>query len=343
MKILHITHNDLDAVGCDLIARLYAKSIGKDIITKFVNVSVAHKIINECFQMIENNEMTDIDEIIISDLSLNEKTGELINNFIIKNHISLVHLDHHASTTLDSLYSWCTVNRDTPPISAAMMMYNKYHYIIDKCFNNEENIKIFKFIEDVSRYDTWLWKKDYKDGREEWYNILCKFYGPQEYSDIIFIKTFANRVGPNTTTFTEKVIIDNYIRKRDEDVNSVISNPNRIYIKKDPETGFTFGYILQSGEYVNSVMEAVYLNYPNIDVVAALFPATRTISFRSNKDYVDCSKIAIKYGGGGHKTASGAGFIDIDLFVGILNEFYKGIDKQRKESFKKRNGVKNYE
>lgn len=339
MKILHITHNDLDAVGCDLIARLYARSIGKDIITKFVNVSVAHKIINECFQMIENNELTDIDEIIISDLSLNEKTGELINNFIVKSHINLVHLDHHASTILDNVYSWCTVNRDTPPISAAMMMFNTYRHIISENIGKIDTAFVFEFIENVSRYDTWMWKRDYRDGTEEWYNILCKFYGPQEYSDILFTNTVNNHVGPNFISKTDKVIIENYIRKRDEDVKSVISNPNRIYIKKDPETGFTFGYILQSGEYVNSVMEAVYLNYPNIDVVAALFPTTRTISFRSNKDYVDCSKIAIKYGGGGHKTASGAGFIDIDLFVGILNEFYKGIDKQRKESFKKRNGI----
>ena len=55
-----------------------------------------------------------------------------------------------------------------------------------------------------------------------------------------------------------------------------------------------------------------------------LIPSIRKIEFRSNKDDVNVSRIAKRtYGGGGHKSASGAKNIETNKFMFIMDTFYK--------------------
>ena len=346
MNIIHITHSDLDAVGCDVMIRVFYSLMKRreknnlNIKTFFCNVSRASKTVWDLMDKIKNGLIETPDVIYITDISITDKCAEELDRFRKERYIGLVHIDHHPTDHLNEKFEWSKVDAGEPFKSATMLTYEHFmnnHEILKDCdvfYDSFPSIfeELHRLAQKISRYDTWLWKKDPTDYSEEYFNICCNFYGLEDYSNKL-----VNAVifGDNLIDETDNVIVHQFLKKREKEVNNFIADPTRIYFKE--EDGMKFAYIMHSGEFTNSIMEAVYLNYSDVDIVACFFPITRLLSYRSNKPHVDCGKYASeKFGGGGHKTAAGAQFIDIDVYTSMLNEYYKAVDENKKAARKKK-------
>lgn len=344
MNITHITHSDLDAVGCDVIIRA-AYDLKKkcdhidniNVSTSFCNVSRASKTVWDLMNKVKEGLVEIPDVIYITDISITDTCANELDIFCRNNNISLIHIDHHPTDHLNEKFKWSTVVSGEPLTSAAKLVFKHFEETFSDMI--EENIfhappidSLRELAENVSRYDTWMWKKDPKDYTEEYFNICCNFYGLEDYSSKLLNSVMRCK---SLIDETDMVIVQQFLKKREKEINNFIADPTRIYFKE--EGGMKFAYIMHSGEFSNSIMEAVYLNYPEVDIVACFFPITRLLSYRSNKPNVDCGKYASeKFGGGGHKTAAGAQFIDIDVYTSMMNEYYKAVDENKKAARKRK-------
>lgn len=330
--IYHVTHSDLDAAGCDIIVRLYAKASGYEVITDHCYVTAASKSVFTMMNNVNHRFMKCPDIIIISDISITDRCAEELNTFVEMNHIKIIHRDHHKTCALDKKYSWSKVYSDEPFKSAARLMYDEFYDVLHDYFevDNELFTILNNFINDVSRYDTWLWKNDPTDYSEEYYNIIFGVYGFDTFVDTIITRLLNYKPLLNES---DKNIVSTNLKRRENDVKLFTETQNNIYIKV--EDSQVIGFIMYYGDNMNSVMEAIYNTYPNIDIVACLLPNKRSIAFRSNKPNIDVGEYAKKkFNGGGHKSASGCDFIDIDTYTNLLNDYYHGIENNRKFGFK---------
>ena len=83
-KIIHITHNDGDAVGCDVLVRLMGHLYGYDVESHFCNVNAASEELNkvlDTFPVNDVNTENAISAVIISDISIDEETLRLQEEF----------------------------------------------------------------------------------------------------------------------------------------------------------------------------------------------------------------------------------------------------------------------
>lgn len=323
MRILHVTHNDMDAVGCDVIVRIYCKeNLGIDpssdeIKTCWCTATGASDVIIKEIEAIRCNAQQRMPtNIFISDISITEECAKMLEKLSEMYGFEVKLFDHHATNKLSEIFPWCKVVLSSPPISATMILRNELLGSIDA----DKYPGIDEFCDKVSRYDTWMWKKNPRDYSEEDYNTLCKFYGAASYSKRIVDSGFNFSI----ENF-DKLVVDKFKEKSDADVLKY-TNESRLAFVKDGD--LMIAYALYSGDFGNAVMEAIYENYPQVDIVANILPASRQISFRTNKQHVNVGEYAKKnYGGGGHPSAAGAMWIEMDIYLECLKTFYENVGK----------------
>jgi len=66
-----------------------------------------------------------------------------------------------------------------------------------------------------------------------------------------------------------------------------------------------FAGVVYAESYQSELGNTLGKSYPHLDYIAILNMGSKRIGFRTIQDHVDVSKIASKYGGGGHSKASG--------------------------------------
>lgn len=322
MKILHITHNDLDAVGCDVLVRLYCQGkfgidAGSDEIkTCWCNPTSASETVIRELDMLRCNGQPLPSAIYISDISVTYECARQLEDLSFTHGFELKLFDHHQTNQLANHFRWCEVVVSDPPVSATMIMFNEF----SKYINTGKYNGIRTFCEKISRYDTWLWKKDPVDYSEEDYSILSKFYGVENYS----LQIVKNSFNCEFSEF-DKMVISRFKEQRDEDVAEYVDESKIAFVR---DGDLTIAYTMYNGSYSNAVLEAIYNKYKEVDIVAGLIPVRRQISFRSNKPNINVGAYAKeKYGGGGHPSAAGAIWLAVDLYLEILRSFYENVGK----------------
>jgi len=91
MKIKLFTHNDLDGVGCAIVARL---AFGDIVDVEYC----AYKYINQkVLEFILGSDRMMYDHVYITDLSVNHEVAGLINKEMYKKPDQIILLDHHDS------------------------------------------------------------------------------------------------------------------------------------------------------------------------------------------------------------------------------------------------------
>jgi oligoribonuclease NrnB/cAMP/cGMP phosphodiesterase (DHH superfamily) len=326
MKIKLFNHNDLDAVGCTILAYL---TFGRD------NVSVEHcgynDINDKVKQFVLTEDYKNYDYVYITDISINEEIAELIANthptnfkdgFNLPEMFQLI--DHHPTAMNLNKYWWCnvTIEDEKEKVSGTSLFYkelleqeylqNTSMWRYDRCEALED------FVEVIKRYDTWLWKTKYNDIQPKQLNDLLYIYGRED-----FIKEFICRL-ENHKEFlfseTDYLLlklearkIQEYIEKKNKNMTKHTLNlNNKLYA-----VGVVFAenYLSELG---NKLCE---LN-DDIDF-AMIISNNKTVSYRTIKDNIDLGKeIAIHYGGGGHPKSSGSQISNeinekiIDLILG---------------------------
>lgn len=276
-----ITHNDLDGVGCYIIA--------KYLMQEEINVSYcSYKNVNDVvLEVIENHEQ--YDEILITDIYVNEDVAEKLNK--IKNKIRL--LDHHHTSLFLNKYDWADVEMECQQgkTCGTKMLFD---YLKSSCHDYVGCIAKL-FVELVRRYDTWEWNDKYNDESPKKLNDLMYIMGRED-----FIKDILSKINAGVFLFDKlnlKLLelkqreIDSYILKKDKDL-----------IIKDI-LGYNAGIVFAES-HISELGNKLSELHPELDFIAMI--NQETVSYRTIKEDVNLGEVAKHFGGGGHPKASGS-------------------------------------
>ena len=307
-RILHITHDDLDAEGCATIAELYAEANGFEIDTHFCHIGTTDKTIEDIL-----NENT-YNGILITDIGVSYKMAERLD----KSGMIVAMVDHHATNKLDQKYDWALVGKDETE-SATLLLYRLMKDDIEKSLTSPKSVRTLEtFANKVSRYDMWEWQKHPTDYSEEDLNIINLLMG--NVRSVTIFKMMI--ISPSYEKFIPGVyqeFVDAYKERRINSVERTVNN----CVKTQLTLGgveYTIGICIPSSEFFNAEITGCYQAYPELDIVFGLSPTRRMMSLRTGKDNINCGEIAANYyHGGGHAGAAG-GDLDMSLFEAYMKK-----------------------
>lgn len=329
---IHITHIDMDAVGCVVLDKI----LNKDKITKTefcANGNSTNVLKNRLLEFL--SEGTIPSRILITDIDITEDMASILDELIERFNIEVLGFDHHITNKLGENHKWFTIMPDfyydetidaDVKISATMVYYiyimvNHEDEFLNNIYPNRAKFgvpfNVSTFVNDVSRYDTWEWKEHPDASRKLSYreNIgatLCAFYGVEKLTNILI-----NNFNTEAKIFWTEHMIDIYhtIMEKQEKYEANIDNVTKEVEVYFPPTSITKVPIFIGCSDMNdsAAMNLLLTNNPSYPFGIILYPSTKTLSFRTTNDDVDVSAIASNLGGGGHKKAAGAQFNSEDF------------------------------
>lgn len=193
MQTLHISHNDLDGLGCGVLIKKFMPG----------NIKTAYLGYDDIDRYIEENYHY-YDKIIITDVSPQYGTVEMLAG-----EKDVLIIDHHASS--DALKDFHFTHHDITKCATMLT----YEYLLQKGFKAEEYEEFARCINDV---DMWFLKRE--DSLKM--SVLFNLMGITRMEER-FLST------PYTTfTDTEKLMItleeerrDNYIKKAMRNIETI--------------------------------------------------------------------------------------------------------------------------
>lgn len=383
-QFLHITHNDADAVGCALVIeylRREQKTRGnpEDIawfpFHSFNSIANAKKRINMIIKLLSGEDVTEEEvadykiitygknypdygvltipaNICISDISIEDSNIlHRLNELSMEYNFTVIYVDHHESSKHNQqLYRWChTQETDEYGQKRSACKY-LYDIFVDEDFSEctIKNFNAFKcLIDDISRYDTWLWKTDARQNPTEHHTtILLQCYGGayavfQKISTVLFNGELLGKevIQNNLMDNPEfNLLITNTEQKKELCIKRVMNNVvydmgYKLGFNTYPYATAYFAMVILPDEFNNDIMEEIYSKSDRpIDVVMGFYPATRSFSFRhSPSGQINLNELAATFGGGGHPDAAGAK-VDTDTFFKYLSLYYDLLDNKRSQS-----------
>lgn len=307
---LHLSHNDADGYACFVVSAL-CSYYGE------YRVSEAGNVMETLLQIMLEKEAIPA-ELIVTDLSFNENDDEIFvfeelmriyNNSI---GCSFMMVDHHKTALwmAEKYPELCTVEVVDGKSAAQLYCDKCYHPLItiDQWRDNVE-----EYIRRVSYYDTWFWKTlQNEPGVFEEEMILSSRYSIQYYIKHTIDKIRSNL--PYQSTEYDMAIIDRYRNERDKSIQKAVGDISTINVF-DYKVDVVVGTINAS-----SLMELWGKDHPDA-ICGVLYPHTRVLSLRTQREDIDVGEICKQLGGGGHPKAAGA-VLDPEMFCKFLQEYY---------------------
>ncbi len=208
-----------------------------------------------------------------------------------KNHCEVVIIDHHLSAkrNLDLVCPGSFIMRLNMRRAAAVLTWKYF-------FPKKKIPKLLLYIEDI---DLWKFKKRFSREIVACINLF----------DIDFKKW--NRLVSNIEDIKKRrrYILEGkkIVEYQDEMIKQIVGDAKKIKIGKIKTL------VVNSSVLISEIGDALIKKLPPIAVIWFEAGDKKRISLRSNGK-VDVSKIAEKYGGGGHKCAAGFAIGEEDLF-----------------------------
>lgn len=291
MKVLLFTHEqDIDGMGCAVIGKIAFPTI-KCIPCKTFEITEKVK------DTIDSREIYKYDMIFVTDLCIKEPILTKIANDSSLNQ-KLIILDHHKSEIEEGNNKYpfvhIIVENQFGKVSGTSLFYE---YLVKNKFLKPTKV-LTELVELTRQYDTWEWKK-YQNEKARKLHILFEEVGYQKYVDIML-----KLKEENTIKFTEdeQQIITKFDNELKKSVNEILNNMY-VHTEEINKTIYKIGYISIPYKYRNELNEFVMSNNVNdIDVLGMIMTDIDTVSYRKVKD-LDVSKIAVHFGGKGHKSA----------------------------------------
>lgn len=318
MKILQISHNDLDGKMSIIVGKVLAHVENHDIEYHELGTEDMEKIID----LVRD---TDADTIIISDLGLPENVVKYLDEEFKKGR-DIRYYDHHIPKCDINKYPWACVYSTYKDIAqcGASIMYReiflkKARFSITSYYVPYQNIlfKLSHLVEKTRMYDTYQW---YREN-----DLVARDLSRLSKLDFMFIENKFNQL---LDTKYSCDIFKDYERKKLDELNLEITE----YVLKKARQSHMMvfeGYvtaIVYASEHQNDVASFLYDSDDNIDMVALIDTNKQKISLRSKKKHVDVAEVAMKYGGGGHKSAAGFSYI---MTSKIKLEFFERITEYK--------------
>lgn len=300
------SHNDLDGVGCAILATL---AYGDNVDISFCPHIKINSLVETCFRKGK------YDEVHITDISVNPalalKIDESMKPYML--------LDHHQTSEQLNQFSWCKVevnDKDGKPTCGTKLYYD---WLVENNKLQKTNV-LDEFVEIVRNYDTWLWPElgDYGLVSKDVNDLLYLYDRPK------FMKWAIKSIndgGFPMFSVTDQAVLDvnkaqilAYVDEKEEDMEVA-----QYY-------GYNMGLIF-ADNYTNDIAHILCARHPEIDYMAIVNASSCRVSLRTEKDNVDVSEIAKLFNGGGHKQAAGFSFTKHtkqkmfgDVFVSLIFE-----------------------
>lgn len=299
LKVLIVTHNDLDGYGCPLVASMFPLFKKVDYITT-KNPDHASKVVN---WIIENKVHTEYERVYITDISVDQDTANNIENEkSLKDKLRLI--DHHMTATWLNLYDWANVevtdSRGRKESGTSLLFKELLDEISERGTEHLFGARASLLSDAIRLYDTWEWKEQNLDYPVN-LNDLFYLLGGEEFVNKYKIKCFGDLTDWKlfddedlTMLKTNELIKQDYINR--------LSNKSNIQITK--VLGYTAGVVF-ADKYISELGNNICEINPELDLAIIIDMQGQKVSYRTTKDEVDVSEIAKTLGGGGHAKASG--------------------------------------
>lgn len=288
-------HNDLDGVGCEIVL----KSVFKDMCIRVY--SCDYNSIDDCINEVIDNDLN-YEHIIIADICPSHDVMQKLDS-IQRKGVSIILFDHHKTSLKYNDFSWVLVSESK---SVTLLMYEYYvkrHINLNR-FVKEEIQNLDLFATTVHEYDTWSWVKI---GNKEAVrlNDLFLSLGQRLFVEEILIKL--SQKDMDLITRAESQLLHKFIWEKRHETFENASEELVFYKNKD---GIRFGVIEDIGDFKenHSLFTHYLLDNYIMDFVIIGNKKDKRVSFRS--DFFDVSKLAEKFGGGGHTLAAGCNYND---------------------------------
>ncbi|NYE04061.1 oligoribonuclease NrnB/cAMP/cGMP phosphodiesterase (DHH superfamily) [Bacillus niacini] len=281
-----LSHNDLDGVGCGILAKL---AFGEDVKVRYNSISGLNREVEWFFENEDKNTF-----LFITDLSVNEKNEQRINAFY-EDGGKVQLIDHHKTALHYNDYPWghVIVEDEEGKLTSATSLL--YHYLLSHQLL-EESAAISQFVELVRQYDTWEWEKnDNQDAQR--LNALFFLVSIDEFEEKMITRLRTSEQF-HFDEFEKKILdmeedkIDRYIRRKRRELVQT-------------ELNGLFAGVVYAESYHSELGNELGKEYPHLDYIAILNIGGKRMGFRTIHDHVDVSEVAGQYGGGGHAKASG--------------------------------------
>ncbi|HWK22092.1 MAG TPA: oligoribonuclease [Ureibacillus sp.] len=282
-----LTHNDLDGVGCGILAKL---AFGQEVTIRYNSVASLNREI-EFF--LENDAKDTF--LFITDLSPNEENEKRLNQYH-QEYGNIQLIDHHKSALHLDKFDWASVVvEDTAEnLTSATSLF--YEYLVSMNFL-EATDALSEFVELVRQYDTWEWEKN-ENQKAHSLNSLFYLVSIDDFEESM-IDRLSSSSHFDFDEFEKRLLImeedkiERYIRRKKREI---------VQVKvRDHYAG-----VVYAESYHSEVGNELGKEFDHLDYIVILNMGGKKVSYRTIHDKVDVSQIAGHYGGGGHQKASGS-------------------------------------
>ena len=262
------THEDLDGVGCAVIAHLAFPS---DLSVKYCSYRSINDDINAFLDTTPENA-----HILISDISVDEETATRLDSWNVRMY------DHHP---IKVLRPWMTVDTagnecGTSLLAAALLP--------------DMSPAVAEFVEAVRLFDTWQFEK----------GVMSLSERLNELHNLLGHRGFVEMVVPALSE-GDPFIIPHFFELA---ISNSFADRDRYFEKKEKAMitttfeGYKTGLVFADRD-ISLMAEYVFQKHPELEIVAVCYmPAG--ISLRTRRDDINLTEICRQRGGGGHQKAS---------------------------------------
>ncbi len=287
MSYILFTHNDLDGVGCGILAKLaYKEQIE-------VRYNSVHSLNYQVKNFLEKNDTHTF--MYITDLSVHEDNEKAITDWILHGGAGKL-IDHHKSALHLNEHDWAAVTvsyEDGRLTSATSLLYD---YLVDSDLLVKHE-SLDQFVELVRQYDTWEWDKN-NNQKAKRLNDLFYLLSIDEFEE-----RMVNRLENDMSQFDfddfEKQILDmeenkmeRYLKRKQKEIYQTMIDNHCVGI-------------VHAENYISELGNLFGKKNTHLDYIAIVSVGNKRISLRTIHEHVDVSEVAAKYEGGGHAKASG--------------------------------------
>jgi uncharacterized protein len=284
-----LSHNDLDGVGCGILAKL---AFGDKASVRYNSIGGLNREVEWFLDQVDEGKIKDT-LLFVTDLSVNEENEKRLDEFFQAGG-KLQLIDHHKTALHFNDYEWgrVIVETDEGLTSATSLLYE---YLVENKLI-EESDAVREFVELVRQYDTWEWEEN---NNQEAHRLNALFF-------LLSIDEFEEKMIERLSK-SERFFFDDFEQRildmEDDKIGRYIRRKRRELVQMEVDD--YFAGIVFAESYHSELGNELGKDNPHLDYIAIINMGSRRMGFRTIHDDVDVSEVANDFGGGGHAKASG--------------------------------------
>ena len=279
-KVLLCSHeSDADGIGAVVLAKIAFDNLDYKLFQDPNDLEIKFR------ELIKSGVLDDYDRIYITDLSLLEPSISMVNDSNLRD--KLLVFDHHQRGIELGLrkYPFTTIiEEDESGKRCGTELF--YRYLLEnELIPNKKSIETF--VEYTREEDTWDWKDNGEEGKKaHMLSTLFNIYGREKYADLMYDKLINN----NDFYYTDDEMLDKLTDEMECFIDSF---------------GNKYGVLFSEYQYRNEIPEFIMDKGNPWDIKYVIIVAMDKgefgqKSYRRISEEIDCNKIAMLHGGGGH-------------------------------------------